>query len=288
MHQNDFQHIFNTLKDLFPVSDDDQMKYKIRKYQMNFCFLKRIYAGAVIAVALLFGLTPILDFFKTGIWINALPYNDWYPFDPYCPELYTIVLLWQYWMSSNIAIVVIGLELILYGLITLIAMQFDILKFDLSQFKDTPSNPGLEEMNNFIDRQNNLIELCEKLETIFSPSIFVFVAGSSCIMSLLCFQLSVNFKAMHFLKYGIQLSTSLLGMWFFFKNGQSLIDSSSSVADGIYESEWYESENPEIKRGIILIMLRAQKPSKLTSKFLTISLYQFKSVSIKSIEKTYY
>ena len=98
-------------------------------------------------------------------------------------------------------------------------------------------------MNNFIDRQNNLIELCEKLEKIFSPSIFVFVAGSSCIMSLLCFQLSVNFEAMHFLKYGIQLSTSLLGMWFFFKNGQSLIDSSSSVADGIYESE-----NPQIKK----------------------------------------
>ncbi|CAO1427943.1 unnamed protein product [Diamesa hyperborea] len=281
LHQKDFQHIVNTLMDLFPVSHEDQVKYKIGKYLKNFCNLKRIYAGSVITVAVLFGLTPILEFFKTGIWINTLPYNDWYPFDPYCPEFYTVLLLWQYWMSLTIAIVVIGLELILYGLITLTAMQFDILKVDLSEFKNTASNCGLENMKKLVDRQNFLIGLCDKLEIIFSPSIFTFVAGFSCIMSLLCFQLSVNFEIMHFLKYGSQLFTSLLGMWLLFHYGQSLIDSSSSLADGIYESEWFESENPQIKNGIILIILRAQKHSKLTSKFLTISLYHFGSVSMK-------
>lgn len=65
-------------------------------------------------------------------------------------------------MSSIIVIVVIGLELILYGLITLIAMQFVILKIDLSEFKDTPRNHGLENMKKLINRQNILIKLCNK------------------------------------------------------------------------------------------------------------------------------
>lgn len=282
LHQKDFQYIVNRLKDLFPESHEDQMKYKIGKYQKQFCYLKRIYAGFLITVTSITALIPIFKFFKTGIWINTLPYNNWYLFDPYYPELYTIVLLWQFWISLTIAVLVVGLDLFLYGLITLIAMQFDILKFDLSEFKDTPSNTGIEDMKILIDRQNILIELCDKLELIFSPSIFMFVAGFSFIMSLMGFQLSVHFDIIHFFKFVSQLSTSLLGMWLLFHYGQSLIDSSSSLADGIYESEWYESENLQIKKGIMLIILRAQKPSKLTSKFLTISLYHFGSVSIKT------
>lgn len=282
LHQNDFQYIVNTLKDLFPESHEDQMKYNVGKYQKQFCYLKRIYAGFLITVTSITSLTPIFNFLKTGIWINTLPHNNWYSFDPYCPELYTIVLLWQFWISLKIAVLVIGLELFLYGLTTQIAMQFDILKVDLSEFKDTQSNTGIEDMKTLIDRQIILIELSDKLETIFSPSIFCFVAGFSFIMSLMGFQLSVNFEIMYFLKFIGQLFTSLLEMWLLFYYGQTLIDSSSSLADGIYESEWYESENPQIKKGIILIILRAQRPSKLTSLFLTISLYHFGSVSIKT------
>ena len=184
-------------------------------------------------------------------------------------------------MSSILAVLLIGSELILYSSIALIAMQFDILKIDLSEFKDTPSNPGLDNMKKLIHRQNNLIDLCDKLETIFSPSIFLLTGGFSLMMCLLGFQLSVKFELMHYLKFGTQLTTVLLVLWLLFSYGQSLIDSSSSLADGIYESEWYESENPQIKKGIILIILRAQKPSQLTSKFSTISLFNFGSVGIQ-------
>ncbi|CAO1422834.1 unnamed protein product [Diamesa serratosioi] len=279
LNQKDYQHIFNTLKDLFPSSHEDQMKYKTGKYLREFCKLQNIHAIIVASVMLVFSLTPIFKFIQTGIWINPLPYTSWFPFDPYCPELYTIVLLWQYWLVSVIVIVAIGIESIMYCLIILIAMQFDILKIELSEFKDSKDCPGLENMKKLIDRQNLLIELCGKLETIFAPSLCVFITGSSFNICLLCFQLSVDFELMHHIKFGIHLCAALLQLWLLFMYGQSLIDSSSSLSDGIYESKWYESENQQIKKGILLIMLRAQSPSKLTSlKFTSISLLHFGSI----------
>ena len=66
--------------------------------------------------------------------------------------------------------------------------------------------------------------------------------------------------------------------------------SSSSIADGIYNSNWYNGQ-PSIKKQMSLILHRAQRPQYLTAhKFSNISLMSFKLVTIKfeirSIDKS--
>lgn len=44
LNRKDYQNLINTLKELYPVSHEDQKKYKVAKYLKKFCYLKRIYA----------------------------------------------------------------------------------------------------------------------------------------------------------------------------------------------------------------------------------------------------
>lgn len=57
--------------------------------------------------------------------------------------------------------------------------------------------------------------------------------------------------------------------------------SSSSIAEGVYNSNWYNGQST-IKKQLLLVMLRAQRPQYLTAlKFSNVSLMSFTLVTIK-------
>jgi hypothetical protein len=62
--------------------------------------------------------------------------------------------------------------------------------------------------------------------------------------------------------------------------GQQLFDSSSKIAEAIYDSGWEKITDLRIKNDLQMVLIRAQRPSKLTTiKFSTLSLVQFMNVS---------
>lgn len=62
--------------------------------------------------------------------------------------------------------------------------------------------------------------------------------------------------------------------------GQNLKDSSEAVADGVYDSGWEDFADNDFKRQLVIIILRAQRPKRLTAmNFAEISLTSFTSVS---------
>lgn len=53
--------------------------------------------------------------------------------------------------------------------------------------------------------------------------------------------------------------------------GQDLIDSSLAVSDAVFESDWNNFEDVKLKKSLMMIMIRAQKPMRLTAmNFVTI------------------
>lgn len=68
-------------------------------------------------------------------------------------------------------------------------------------------------------------------------------------------------------------------------SGNMLTDYSVSVSDTIYEVDWMVVDD-SLKRSFVLMMLRAQRPVKLTAaKFLFLSLQTFTSVSMRLCRK---
>ena len=77
------------------------------------------------------------------------------------------------------------------------------------------------------------------------------------------------------------LITIAFQVWLLCYFGQKLIDSSAAVAEGIYESDWMDIDDDEVKKYVVVIMLRAQRPKKLSAMcYADISLETFTTVRL--------
>jgi hypothetical protein len=61
--------------------------------------------------------------------------------------------------------------------------------------------------------------------------------------------------------------------------GQRLINSSQGIADAVYQTNWIEIKDLSIRKDLQLVMVQAQKGSRVTAgKFMTISLKSYKRI----------
>ncbi|KYM94837.1 Putative odorant receptor 13a, partial [Cyphomyrmex costatus] len=129
---------------------------------------------------------------------------------------------------------------------------------------------------NFVSR------FCDYMETIFSPMLFLQTLASSLIICLVGFQIATaNITASTIsksIKYISYLIMALFQLLLFCIPGDALIYESSMIYKTVYTIAWYEL--PVLfKTEICLLMLRSQKPSKITAgKFYVMHLENFNAV----------
>ncbi|XP_018404157.1 PREDICTED: odorant receptor 13a-like [Cyphomyrmex costatus] len=117
------------------------------------------------------------------------------------------------------------------------------------------------------------------METIFSPMLFLQTLASSLIICLVGFQIATaNITASTIsksIKYISYLIMALFQLLLFCIPGDALIYESSMIYKTVYTIAWYEL--PVLfKTEICLLMLRSQKPSKITAgKFYVMHLENF-------------
>jgi 7tm Odorant receptor len=169
---------------------------------------------------------------------------------------------------------------LLYALITMITMEFDILKDDLMNLKLPPKGDGLEIIRNFSDRHNKLLGLGEKLQNIFALSFFFSCTISSLVLCFVAFQLSRASDVSTYSLYVPYLSLMAGQILLLCFHGQKMINASQSVADGVYNCGWENFDDESFKRQLLLIIIRSQRPKKLTAlNFADVTLGSFTSVN---------
>ena len=277
--RNDIWKIIQDLKLIFDRrSEANQIQeYGVKKYLNNYLRLMATYATP--SLLMLFGiLLTILPYLLYGIMDFGVEY--WYPFDPYKVETFPIAYAWVSWTSSYALIFMLGSDSMLFALITVIAMEFNILKIDLANFLKVTDDQKVQELNHLIDHHNKLLDISKKLQQIYSFTFFISFLISSMIMCFLaiCIARYENdlLSLVFYLTYFWMMSAQILLLCVF---GQKLIDSSETIIDGVYSCGWEEIDNKVLKKQLILIMLRAQKPRNLTAMgFADISLETYTTV----------
>jgi hypothetical protein len=242
---------------------------------------KRIASALIFAyVLIILGLafSPIVNYFTTGQ--LQMPVRMWFPFDENDIRIFPLVYIWTVLTCSNSSFFVCGYDLMVYGMLELLAAEFKMLgkKFSEIEVKKPDTK---QKIIRLIAQHNELISVAEKLERIVSLSSFVGFVGS---MMLICFG---GFQFIYFrgdfsqmLYNGAFLSTALLQNLLMCYFGQKLVDSSSSVADCVYEMEWYSIDDLRVRKMVQLVIMRAQKANKLTAlNFVPVSLGTFLTVS---------
>lgn len=276
-HRNGIWKILKEIELIFDGHKNRKVKFELKNYLAGYQSLANKYA-AISILMFLSQLSPWLSFIFFGEMKFVAHY--WYPFDEYQLHTFPFALLWVNWIATVAIVFLLGSDLLLYALVTIIAMEFDMLKNEFVNLKMASKEERHLVISNLIDRHNQLLELVDKLQNIFAPTFLFSFLISSFIICFEAFQLSsvdIDFaESMYHLPL---LGIVSVQIWLLCLYGQKLIDSGIDIADGIYECDWEVSDDSGFKKQIILVILRGQRAKPLTAmKFADITLVTFTTV----------
>lgn len=282
-HNEELVEIFDELSALSSSRVDESRNQKEKPYLIRFQRIIKLYAVSFLTVSVP-SVLEIFPYLYNGTILMTVKY--WYPFDPHRLEYYPLSWLWTNWVAWIDLIGLLASDSLLYGLITYVVMEFDILKASMENLGSVNHHERKTQMKNLIKRHKKLVKICERLQEIYSLTFFFIFVISSSILCFAVFQISTTSditKFFFYISYIGMLGGQVLLLCFF---GQKLINSSEAIANGIYSCSWETSRDNSYKKNVISIMLRAQKNTRLTAlMFADISLESFTSVSVIYISK---
>lgn len=265
------------LREIFASRGNKGSRYITKKYLDGYLRIAKMFGALSFYIFLAVSFPPIISLIIFGEMKPSL--NYWFPIDIFRWKIFPLALLWMDLAAYFFSIFQLGTDMLLYALITVIAMEFDFLKGDFRELGLEASLDRVKRTMILIDRHNKLLELSDKLQDIYSPIFLLGFVISSVIECLVLFQLlTVESESNSFLlPFLVLMGCQILLLCIF---GQKLITSSSEVADGIYDCDWVDFDDIDSKKKIILILMRGQRSKKLTAmKFADVSLESFKNVS---------
>lgn len=260
--REDIWRIFVELRAISAPRINENAKYKIKEYLDGYHYFIKIYAAAMVGLN-----TPnflsIISYLIFGT--QKLIVQYWYPFDPDTPENYPYALAWTNvagWICCTSGV---ASDALLYALITVVAMEFDIFKIDLMNITFTPPEQRSDELKNLVNRHNKLFEIGGKLQGIYNVTFFVSLVISSLAMCYVAFMLMNAYDVEtygFYVSYLCMVGGQILLLCIY---GQKILDSSAAVADGIFYCNWEEIDDIALKKQLLFMIHRAQTPKKLSA-----------------------
>ena len=275
--KTDIYSLFQELEDISKRRVNRNKEYEVKKHLDNYHFYMKIYvlSSVMISIPVVLLIVPFLLRGEMGMMVKF-----WFPFDAFTPQTYPIVIVWSYLIAFSCLTYVMATDSTFYAFLTLVAMELDILKRDLMKFSYAPRHERAELMRDYTDRHNQLLNIADKLQDIYSITIFLNFAISSLNFCFLAFRLIVAEADFSVYFFYIPYLGIICGQIFYLCIfGQKLIDASESIGVGAYFSEWETIDDYALNKQFILIISRAKKPKVLTALgFADMSLTTFTAV----------
>lgn len=265
------------------------ISYMDRKYTRkdltfnNYQQYRRFYVGFVrldfvivfISVFLLL-LPPLLELMLTGK--KTFPVISPFYRKTTPSYIYPVTLLWSFSAFGLPILIAMVSELILYGFIVVISIEFEILSERFQQLKGQVAID--KKLRSLVDHHNELSSHVMKLENIFSFSLFCNFVTSSFVICFTAFQASIATEVAESFQMALYCVISSIQILLQCYLGQVLKTASERLIYGIYDCGWEEQlRKLKVTKGLVLITRKAQKPTMITTmKFADITLYQFSTV----------
>lgn len=277
VRRKDIWILFGELQGIFDTRNGENAKYKIKEYLDGYHNFIKAYGLTILFVFLPIAM-PVVNFLIYGT--MKLTVNYWFPFEAFIPENFPFALAWVLFIAYNCLVQMLAADALLYALITVVAMEFDILKLDLVNLKFSTAGQRLEKFNHLILRHNKLLDIGDQLQDIYGITFLLTFGISSLVLCFVAFHLSTaaDLAAYAFyVPYMCMICGQVLLLCVF---GQKLFNSSEEVADGIYTCDWEQFKDETFKKEMILMILRSRRAKKLTAmNFADVSLPSFTTVS---------
>lgn len=272
LHKEKLVEILLALKENVPENLQDALR--VKSYLKTLKRFTRFYGGFmtlvyISAVSRAFTL-------NCGVKEYVLPLELWVPIAYKNSALaFFAVNIWIYWISFNVMIASFGMDLLLFGVISLISMKFDQLTLKMENF-GSGVEPDTVLVKEIVAKHEALLTLNGKLEYVFASSFLYNLVQSSALLCFILLQLATSSDVSVIGLFVAYLVTGFIQIALICFLGQKLIDSSSSLADAAYNCDWLRIKDIKERKSILMIIVKSQKPTCLTA-------MQFKVVSLDSL-----
>lgn len=145
--------------------------------QKNLRLFKKIAffeAAFYVMISFLHCISPIINFLTTGL--LTLPNPTWFPFDEKNPFVFPFVYTWWFWILTGTVQVFCGVDLLLFGLIILVSLEFQILSKSLKAI-DPRKERFYEKLTDFVSQHVTVTQTAKKVQELFSMIFFVGLFG---------------------------------------------------------------------------------------------------------------
>ncbi|KAF7274160.1 hypothetical protein GWI33_013166 [Rhynchophorus ferrugineus] len=215
----------------------------------------------------------------------GMPTQNFYPFDASKPYIFWIVYIIESNYCFHICYAFSLATSIVTGLLMHVIAQ---LKHCGKTFEQVFNSTEYHENKEQIIKQKFqwcvryhqvILSYSERIFNVFSTMLIIYVTITSFTLAVISYQIaSSKTNVQDRLRYAMLLIGWLLLFSFICFYGQKIKDESMNIADAVYNSNYFE-HNTALRRDIILVIARAQKPLTLKAKYMgTISLVRFVSV----------
>ncbi|CAG9801232.1 unnamed protein product [Chironomus riparius] len=189
----------------------------------------------------------------------------YFPFDATRPEVYPFALFWVYWSKTTSELINIADMGMLFGMLSFILARFDILGQKFQNLK------GIRDKSHFKTKllelrveHELLLKLTAQMDKIFSPSFFFSIVMSSYSICFLAFEASIAENIDHVIFYSSFAAVLCFTMFLQCLYGQKIKIMSEKVAQCVYECGWEQISDFKMRKDLIFIIKRAQKPATFT------------------------
>jgi hypothetical protein len=133
-------------------------------------------------------------------------------------------------------------------------------------FGEVLSEPQVnsDDIKKLVNRHNQLIQLSSEIESIISPILLANFLKSSLIICLIGFGIVMSCPEQRviFIQFFVVHVIQIFLTCFY---AQKLMTSSENVANSVYSSNWHSIIDKKVRKMMILILRRCQRPCKLTT-----------------------
>ncbi|KAG5666638.1 hypothetical protein PVAND_014654 [Polypedilum vanderplanki] len=199
------------------------------------------------------------------------------PFDQQQLFVYLPVNLTQIWVLFIGMCIINATDLLFACLVHLLSMEFDNLAQSISDIDwdnddDEGEEEAFKELKLLVTIHQELCEIASKLHKIFSFLMLVNIFTSIFAICIVTFLAISGINNYFLVKFSVPLVGMFMQIFLHCFFGDRLIESSSKVANGVYNSGWYKA-NPKYRKMALIIMVRAQRKQKIQAwKFADINL----------------
>uniref|UniRef100_A0A182QWX8 Odorant receptor n=1 Tax=Anopheles farauti TaxID=69004 RepID=A0A182QWX8_9DIPT len=278
LNETKLTEMLHRLDALFPKTAALQERYGVFQYNRESQLVMKSFSILYMILIWMFNLLPLVSmvvgYFADGMWHKQLPYFMWYWYDWHRPGYFELTFLHQNWGGFVSAVYYLSTDLMFCAIVLLLCLQFDIVAWRLKHALPDDHRELIE----CIRIHQTVVELCNELEHMFSPSLLVNFLSSSVIICLVGFQATAGITPADLFKFVLFLVSSLVQVFLLCYYGNKLIVASSQIPYSAFEGNWIGA-SVSYQRSLLFVMLRSTRLQKLTAlKFSVVSLASYSKI----------